>query len=110
MPTGEMITVDLVQAYIARGVLVSLLCQSKNSEELNTFHPNSGGGLTVPLENVWRNTWSVNSSGWLYCKSLCVQGGYRQASRTKRQGSGALGIIYAGSRRDRGIGGRGREM
>lgn len=52
VPTVEMITVELVQAYIARGVLVSLLCQSKNSEVLNTFHPNSGGGLTMPLEKV----------------------------------------------------------
>lgn len=72
VPTVEMITVELVQAYITRGVVVSLLCQSKNSEVLNTFHPNSGGGLTMPLEKVWRNTWCVNSSGWLYCKSLCV--------------------------------------
>lgn len=94
VPTVEMITVELVEAYIARGVLVSLLCQSKNSEVLNTFHPSSGGGLTMPLEKVWRNTWSVNSSGWLYCKSLCVQGCYRHASRTERQGVGALGIIY----------------
>ena len=60
----------------------------------------------MPLEKVWRNTWSVNSSGWLYCKSLCVQGCYRHASRTERQGVGALGIIYWGSRRAVGSGGR----
>lgn len=85
-------------------------CQSKNSEVLNTFHPSSGRGLTMPLEKVWRNTWSVNSSGWLYCKSLCVQEHYCHARRTERQGVGALGIIYGGSSRDRGIGGRGGKM
>lgn len=52
MPTVEMIIVELVLAYIARRAQVSLLCQSKNSEVLNTFHPNSGGGLTMPLEKV----------------------------------------------------------
>lgn len=40
----EMITMERVQAYIARGAPVSLLCQSKNSEVLNTFHPDGGGG------------------------------------------------------------------
>lgn len=94
VPTVEMITMELVQAYIARGVLVSLLCQSKNSEVLNTFHPNSGGGLTMPLEKVWRNTWCVNSSGWLYCRSLCacdaivMPGGHKDR--------GVPGIIYWG--------------
>lgn len=64
----------------------------------------------MPLENVWRNTWSVNSSAWLYCKSLCVQGCYRHASAAQRQGVGALGIIYGGSTRDKGIGGGDRSM
>lgn len=85
VPTVEMTTVELVEAYIARGVLVSLLCQSKNSEVLNTFHPSSGRGLTMPLEKVWRNTRSVNSSGWLYSESLCVQGCYRHATRKERE-------------------------
>lgn len=92
--TVEMITGELVRAYIDRGMLVSLLCQSKNSEVLNTFHLNSGGGLTMPLEEVWRNSWCVTSSGWLYCKSLCVQGRYCHAGRAERQGVGAQGIIY----------------
>lgn len=35
---------ERVQAYIAGGASVSLLCQSKNSEVLNTFHPDGGGG------------------------------------------------------------------
>lgn len=39
-----MITMEQVQAHIARGASVSLLCQSKNSEVLNTFHPGGGGG------------------------------------------------------------------
>lgn len=44
VPMVEMITMERVQAYIARGAPVSLLCQSKNSEVLNTFHPDGGGG------------------------------------------------------------------
>lgn len=64
----------------------------------------------MPLEKVWRNTWSVNSSGWLYCKSRCVQECHCHARRTERQGVGALGIIYGGSSRDRGIGGTGGNM
>lgn len=87
---------------VAWGILVSHLRQSKNSEVLNTFHPNSGRGFTMPLEKVWRNSWCVNSSGWFYCESLCVQGCYCHASRTERQGVGALGIIYWGSRRNGG--------
>lgn len=86
MPTVGMITEELVQTRIARGALESLLCQSKNSEVLNTFHPNSGGGLTMLLEKVWRHTWSVNSSGWFYCKNLCNQGCCSHARRTDLQG------------------------
>lgn len=37
---------------------MSLLCQSKNSKALNTFHPSSGRGLTIPLEKC-RETLSV---------------------------------------------------
>lgn len=71
VPTVEMITVELVLAYIARGVLVSLLCQSKNSEVLNTFHPGSSGGLTMPLEKVWRTLGvSIPQAG--YAASLCM--------------------------------------
>lgn len=71
MPTVEMITVELVQAYIARGVRVSLLCQSKNSEVLNTFHPSSGRGLTMPLENCGEKLGvSIPQAG--YTASLCV--------------------------------------
>lgn len=86
VPTVEMITMELVQAYIARGVLVSLLCQSKNSEVLNTFHPNSGGGLTMPLEKSVEKylvcqflrlvILQVSVRLWCYC----------HARRTQRQG------------------------
>lgn len=44
MPTVEMIRVKLVSVRIANRMLASHLCQSKNSEVLNTFHPESGGG------------------------------------------------------------------
>lgn len=44
LPTVEMIRVKLVSARMANRMLVSHLCQSKNSEVLNTFHPEIGGG------------------------------------------------------------------
>lgn len=44
LPTVEMIRVKLVWARMANGMLAPHLCQSKNSEVLNTFHPERGGG------------------------------------------------------------------
>lgn len=44
MPTVETITEALVWVHIARGMLWSLLCQSKNGEVLNTFHTSIGRG------------------------------------------------------------------
>lgn len=44
MPTVEMIRVKLVSARMANRMLTSHLCQRKDSEVLNSFHPESGGG------------------------------------------------------------------
>lgn len=44
LPTVEMIRVKLVWARMANGMLAPHPCQSKNSEVLNTFHPERGGG------------------------------------------------------------------
>lgn len=60
MPTVAMITVGLVWAHIARGVLLSLLCQSKNSEVLNTFHPSSGGGAPNAIRKKCGETLGVS--------------------------------------------------
>lgn len=85
---------ELVLAYIARRALVSLLCQSKNSEVLNTFHPNSGGGAHN----------AIRKSGEILGVSI-PQAGYTTSFYVSRdaivmpvgqkdRGVGALRIIY----------------
>lgn len=57
MPTVEMIRVKLVSVRIANRMLASHLCQSKNSEVLNTFHPESGGGARSAIRKRAEGEW-----------------------------------------------------
>lgn len=83
----EMITVELVQANTTRGVLVSLLCQSKNSEVLNTFHPSSGGGAHNAIRKSVEKTLGVS----------IPQAGYTAGPRVSRDA-----IVRPAGQEDRG--------
>lgn len=87
MPTEEMIRVKLVSAHVANRMLASHLCQSKNSEVLNTFHPESGGGARSAIRKSVEEE-SVCQFLRLGCAaSRGVQGCCCHGGMTGRQGS-----------------------
>lgn len=92
-----MIQVKLVSVCMANRMRVSHLCQSKNSEVLNIFHPESGRGLAVALEKVWRKNRCVDSPSWL-CGESRGPGILLSRRYHRKTGVGPLGIIYQISR------------
>lgn len=87
----------------ANKMLVSHLCQSKNSEVLNNFHPESGGGLTVPLKKCRERVGeSIPQAGCVASQKgpeILLSRRYH-----RKTGVGPLGMICRVSRRTDGGG------